>query len=119
MGRLAEAVDDAAGLKARQEIADHEERLHPHRIRPPRTGPLTAIPFAGVDLDDEQLASAMEWMEPYPGSNEEPIDMRTAAYRLGTSILVLQRCLAEFAPRWRKLVAVRTRGIEPPPFATD
>lgn len=89
---VADVVDEA--------IDEHEQRMH---IPPPRRGKLRAIPFPNITLDDSQVCRAWEMLKLGATLDE-------AALALGVPDLVLERCLHELQPAWRKFLEERASG---------
>lgn len=91
-GRL-HALANAIG----EAVEDHEQRMH---IPPPERGPLTAIPFPNLRMTDVQTSRVREMIE--TGSTLEE-----AAAAVDLPVSVLERCLSEFRPRWRRFLYER------------
>lgn len=99
-----EKVGHTMRTVAREEVARHERRKH--ALPPPNRAPLTAIPFADVKLADPEITRAVELLT----NKRDPMTIEEVAYILECPVIVLERHLAEFRPRWRKLMFERSQG---------
>jgi hypothetical protein len=81
-----------------------DEHVHDYHPRPPRRGPLDAIPYAGEEVSDVQLAKAIELL----GRGE--LTIAEVANRIDVPAPLLERCLAEYRPRWQNFLDRRSIG---------
>lgn len=91
--RIGEAIGHA--------ITDHEEHFH---IPPARRGPLQAVPFADVVMNDAQVVRARELLE-------NGATIFEAADIVGVPVSVVERELADFEPRWHRFLLARRTAI--------
>lgn len=93
IGRLVEgAVEEA--------LDEHEPRMH---IPPPERGPLRAIPVPNLKLNDIQLARVREILE-------QGGTLDACCTTVDMPVSVIERCWAEYKPRWRRFLQQREVG---------
>lgn len=98
--RLGRIVEETAEDVAADAVRDHEQRLH---LPAPERGPLTAIPFPHHRMADAQIARVREMLE--LGATTEEICLA-----VDQPVSVIERCMAEFKPRWRRFLSERDLG---------
>lgn len=91
-------ISEAAEMD-RETMEDHVESMH---IPPRRRGPLQAIPFASVRLDDVTVARAIEMLRTAQDGSVEVV-----ARILEVPPEALELALAEYRPRWRQFILAR------------
>lgn len=99
----AEAVNIfiAVNREIRRQVGEHEERHH--GLPPRRTEPITAIPYADVHLNDDQISRAIEMQN-------EGATLEDMALALDVPGLVIEREMHDYRPPYRQWLWRRAQG---------
>ena len=97
--RFINQIADTVTEIDRESMECHVESMH---IPPKRRDPLTAIPFAGIRLDDVTVAKAIEMLRTMQYGSVELV-----AQDLDVPVEALELALAEYKPRWKRFLFER------------
>lgn len=101
LGQFARAATEHTARLVADGIEEHVETMH---IPPKRTDPVQAIPFAGERIPDAELAAMIELME------TEGISLQEVASRFHHPWHLVERCMADYRPQWRRFLMGRMTG---------
>lgn len=96
-GRVIARIGRIVEETVTESVHNHEVRCH--SVPPPNRAPVTAVPFAGMEVSDEQCSHAIEMLQ--------DLDEVAVALRIGVPLPVLQLALADYERRFRMFLLQR------------